>query len=359
MSEPNLYKRNGIWWLRATIDGREIRESLRCRDVKAARRIRDSRLEQFAQARSGLPQSTWKDAVSSWAEHVIGQISPSTAKRYAVSLIQCEPWLGNLPLSEIKSSTISDMARARKAAGASAATIRRDLTAVSRVLTHAESQGLYEGNPTLSFRKTLRERRDPIELPTRESVETVIAASPRRFGSLIRAAELTGCRLDELVQAKWRDFDAEAKTLRLPKTKGNKSRTISLSDPALAHTLGTVRVLGSDVIFCHDTGLAYANASSNFAQICRRIEKVQPSFKRFRFHDLRHLYAVRALLDGMDLWTLSRQLGHTSVKVTESSYLAFLTSAQGDSARKGSAQNSAQLQRFGEGLDGRKGIVSL
>jgi len=93
--------------------------------------------------------------------------------------------------------------------------------------------------------------------------------------------------LDELVQAKWRDFDAEAKTLRLPKTKGNKSRTISLSDPALAHTLGTVRVLGSDVIFCHDTGLAYANASSNFAQICRRIEKVQPSFKRFRFHDLR------------------------------------------------------------------------
>jgi hypothetical protein len=70
----------------------------------------------------------------------------------------------------VKSKTISDMARARKIAGASAATIRRDLTAVSRVLTHAESLGLYEGNPTLSFRKTLRERRNPIELPTREAV---------------------------------------------------------------------------------------------------------------------------------------------------------------------------------------------
>jgi integrase/recombinase XerD len=264
-----------------------------------------------------------------------------------------------LPLADIKSKTISEMARARKIAGATAATIRRDLTAVSRVLTHAESQGLYEGNPTLSFRKTLRERRDPIELPTKEAVETVITASPRRFGALIRAAELTGCRLDELVQAQWRDFDPKAGTLRIGKGKGNKSRTISLSEDATRHILGTVRVLGSDVIFCHDSGLAYANASSNFSQICRRIEKVRPSFKRFRFHDLRHLYAVRALLDGMDLWTLSRQLGHTSVKVTEHSYLAFLTPEQGVAARQGSAQKTAQLQRFGEGLEVGKQAVSL
>ncbi len=72
MSEPNLYKRNGIWWLRATIDGREIRESSRCRDVKAARRIRDSRLEQFAQARSGLPHS----AASQWCGDRYGDFAP-------------------------------------------------------------------------------------------------------------------------------------------------------------------------------------------------------------------------------------------------------------------------------------------
>jgi integrase/recombinase XerD len=359
MSEPNLYKRNGIWWLRATVDGREIRESLRVRDVKAARRIRDARLEKFRQARSGLPQTSWKDAVTSWADHVTGQVSPSTAKRYAVSLLQCEPWLGKLQLSDVKSQTISDMARARRAAGTSAATVRRDLTAVSRILTHAASLGLYEGNPTLTFRKTLRERRDPIELPTSEAIETVIVASPRRFGNLIRAAEVTGCRLDEIVQARWRDFDAKEGTLMVAKGKGNKSRTISLSGDATAHVLGTVRVLGSDVIFCHDSGLPYANASSNFAQICRRVERAQPGFRRFKFHDLRHLYAVRSLLGGMDLWTLSRQLGHTSVKVTESSYLAFLTPGQGDAARQWSAQKSAQLQRFGEGLEGRKDIVSL
>jgi Phage integrase, N-terminal SAM-like domain len=145
----NLCRRAGIWWIRTTVAGHEIRESLRVRNIKAARKLRDARLEKFAQARAGLPQTSWKDAVAMWAEHVAGQIAPATAKRYAVSLLQCEPWLGKLPLSDIKTKTISDMARARKSGGASAATIRRDLTAVSRVLTHAEGQGLYEGNATL------------------------------------------------------------------------------------------------------------------------------------------------------------------------------------------------------------------
>jgi integrase/recombinase XerD len=357
MSEPNLFRRAGIWWVRTTVAGHEIRESLRVRDVKAARKIRDARLEKFAQARAGLPQTSWKDAVAMWAEHVAGQIAPATARRYAVSLLQCEPWLGKLPLSDIKTKTISDMARARKSGGASAATIRRDLTAVSRVLTHAEGQGLYDGNPTLTFRKTLRERRDPIVLPTSESIELVIAASSRRFGALIRAAELTGCRQDEIAQVTWRDFDRQASALRVV-GKGNKSRTISLSDAASAHILGTVPVIGSQIIFSNDSGLAYANISSNFSQICRRVERASPSFKRFRFHDLRHLYAVRALYDGTDLWTLSRQLGHTSVKVTEHSYLAFLTPEQADAARQATAQKSAQLERFARWTGGSKNSIS-
>ena len=50
MSEENLYKRGETWWLRATIDGREYRESLRTRDVKTARGRRDNRLKELTTA---------------------------------------------------------------------------------------------------------------------------------------------------------------------------------------------------------------------------------------------------------------------------------------------------------------------
>ena len=38
-------------------------------------------------------------------------------------------------------------------------------------------------------------------------------------------------------------------------------------------------------------------------------------------HTLRNNFAKRCLLSGMDIYTLSRILGHSSVKVTERAYL--------------------------------------
>ena len=43
--------------------------------------------------------------------------------------------------------------------------------------------------------------------------------------------------------------------------------------------------------------------------------------KRISPHTLRNNFAKRCLLAGMDVYTLSRILGHSSVKVTEQAYL--------------------------------------
>jgi len=39
--------------------------------------------------------------------------------------------------------------------------------------------------------------------------------------------------------------------------------------------------------------------------------------RRWRLHDLRHTFAINALLEGADIYDLSRHLGHASVKTTE------------------------------------------
>lgn len=350
--EPNLYTRDGIYWLRATANGAEHRESLRTRDVKVARRLRDRRLEEIKAARwRGEKRRTWKDAVTEWAEHEAGQIAPSTAKRYGVSLAQCEAHLAPHNIEAVDGRVIADLIKVRRKAGATPATIRRDLTAISRVLVYAEAQEWREGNPTLSKRQLLKERRDPIVLPEHASIEIVIAAASARFGSLIRAAWLTGCRQDELVNLEWRGFNPRAKTLEVI-GKGNKRRTISLSDAATAHILGTVRTLGSELIFCREGGLAFEQAASDFSHFRRLVEaRKEQDFHRFRFHDLRHLFAVEALRGGMGLYALSKHLGHTSVKTTEI-YLAFLTPDEAQHAKDASAQKTAQPRRFSEASNG-------
>jgi hypothetical protein len=165
MSEDNLYLRGGIWWLRATIRGIEVRESLRTGDVKAARRKRDARLKEVKEAiHDGRPAVSWKQAVAEWAEHELGQIAAATAKRYGVSLTQCEPILSPYLIAKIDGKVINALIASRRKNGATPATIRRDLTAVSRVLEYAEAMEWREGNPTLTKRRLLKERRDPIQL---------------------------------------------------------------------------------------------------------------------------------------------------------------------------------------------------
>lgn len=349
MREPNLYTRGGVYWLRATIRGVERRESLRTRDVATARRLRDKRLEEIAAARwRGERIRSWREAVTAWAEHEAGQIAASTAKRYAISLAMIEPFLVSHSIDKIDGAVIVTLMSARRRAGVTPATVRRDLTAISRVLDYAEAMGWREGNPTLSKRRLLRERRDPIVLPFNADIEGVIAAASARFGALIRAAWLTGCRQDELVRATWRGFDGRAGTLEVV-GKGNKRRTLALSAKATAHISAQPATLGSGLIFCREGGDVFKEAASDFTHVRRGVEarakKEKRDFKRFRFHDLRHLFAVEALRGGISIYALSKHLGHTSVKTTEI-YLQFLTPEEAEHAKMETAHIPAQSRRF-------------
>jgi len=108
------------------------------------------------------------------------------------------------------------------------------------------------------------------------------------------------------------------------------------------------RHLRSPVIFHHD-GLAWNNPATHFAKVTARVaveaEKAGEQFVRFRFHDLRHVYAVRYLKDGGNIYKLQQILGHTSVKTTEM-YLEFLTPDEQRATKGDTVQNTAQEQRF-------------
>jgi integrase/recombinase XerD len=333
LPEPNLYKRGATWWLRTSINGAEHRESLRCGDVKSARARRDKRLQEIAESRWSGPRRSWQEAVTAYVEHAADHVAPNTLKRYAVSLMQCAPFLETLDVAAIDGAVIMGLIAQRRKA-ATNATVKRDLTVVSQVLAHSEALGWREGNPALTKRKLFRERRDPIVLPDPKDVELVIARCGPRLGALVRVAWLTGCRQNELVTAEWRYFNAKARTLEII-GKGNHRRTISLSGEASAQIAAQPRALGSDLIFYRDTpdGPAlFENAASDFGHVRKRVEKSANGFRRFRYHDLRHLFAVEELRRGRGIYDLQKHLGHSSVQVTEL-YLQFLTPEEAELAK--------------------------
>ncbi len=338
MPEENLYKRGDIWWLKVTVKGNVIRTSLRTCDVKVARRLRDERIAALeAEAHYGVRKVNWGVAVLEWQANTHQSVSQNTMNRYLVSLKQCFLVLTKYTIHEITGKVIQEVIDTRRRDGATPATIRRDLTAISQVLEFAIDQEWRTDNPTLQKRKRLQERRAPIVMPPPHDVHLVIDAAPRPLGAITKAAYLTGCRQNELVQARWRDFDKIRGTLTII-GKGTKRRTITLSDTAKAHFQAQPRTLGCDLIFHKDGGRPFKDCATDFAhlrtRVARREGKAERPFVAFRFHDLRHAFAVNALKSGMSIYVLQKHLGHSSIAVTEM-YLEHLTPEEQESAKRG------------------------
>jgi integrase len=315
----NLYRRGAIWWGRVQVSGTEHRSSLRTSDrAEAASRLKAWRTRLERAAHFGIERHSWQEAVTRYvAEIMPGAVKASTASRYLTSFRMVDPVLGKLHLDEIDRRTIAKIA-GRK--GPTNATKRRDLTAISQVLRAAGSWGWTDRNAALDYdRSLIRERREPIRLPTDEDIAALQKACPNAMlRALVLTLQGTGMRLEEAGSLERRQLDFARKAITLERTKTGNARSIPMS----AQVVGTLQALpvrlGCPYVFWHGQGERYRNLSSQLAAIGKR------AGVRFRRHDLRHRFAVDYLRAGGSIYDLQQVLGHKSIKTTEI-YLVFLT----------------------------------
>ena len=354
----NCYARGSWWWTRFTVAGSEYREPLRIpvrgktEERQAEKRAAERKAAVVAEVRYGVAAPvTWAAAVIGWhQEAVAADLRDSTIKRYLVSIKQLKPMLDPLDVQEIDAAFIRKAVAVRRRHGATNATIRRDLTAISQVLAHAKRQGWRTDNPALDYdRASVKERREPIALPIADEIEAVRARCPARFGDMIAFALATGMREEEIASLQHSRIDKARGVAMIYKAKGRRARAVPLSPDALAVIAKQPQYLGSDFVFWHGAGARFHNIASNFGRARRKAAQNAAHEKRafvgFRFHDLRHMFAVEYLRHGGSIYALQQILGHSTIKTTEG-YLDYLTPAEVEAARLGLAQNTAQEQRF-------------
>jgi len=298
----HCYERNGVIWGRVKLGGREYRRSLLTSDPReAAKRIKAWKLKLERNEVGVSDGHTFKEAVVRWAKEVLpSTVKPSVAQRYLVSIGQLADIFGDYSLSQITQQAISDYI-SRRGAVATNATIRRDLTALSRLLASCVQWGWCDANVARLYdRSTIREQRDPIDPPSDNDVRKVLDAAPEGMRALLMLLWQTGMREAEAVNLRAEDVDWERRTITLTRTKTSRSRTIEWRTPGGDATL----ILGprrkvSGHLFLAATGEPYANFSSNAGRIMRELVqrelKAARSFRRFRVHDLRHYVSFRTM----------------------------------------------------------------
>ena len=139
----------------------------------------------------------------------------------------------------------------------------------------------------------------------------------------------TGMRLGECLLIKEKtDINFAERTIFLPadNTKGKKDRYVFFSVQMATELKRCLqykdRYKESEYVFCTIKGTVLQERSfeSNFSNYGERIGK-----KEINPHLLRNNFAKRFLMNGGDIFTLSKILGHSSIKVTEQCYLDLQT----------------------------------
>ncbi len=170
-------------------------------------------------------------------------------------------------------------------------------------------------------------------LPPPDDIDAAMARAPGNFAHLIRFAQYTGMRQEEIASLERPQIRRDK--CDLLETKANRPRVAPLDGRALGTLSGTVEHYKSTVVFHHD-GERYHNVASRFRALAKS------AGVSFTFHDLRHWYAVDYLRNGGNTYDLQKILGHTSIRTTER-YLAYLSPVEQEQAKYGLAQNPSHV----------------
>ena len=134
----------------------------------------------------------------------------------------------------------------------------------------------------------------------------------------------TGMRLGETLLIKEENIDFVKRTILLlaDNTKGKKDRYVFFSAEMAKELKRWLqykdRYVTSEYVFCTTKGknLKVSNFETNFKKYGERI-----GLKEIHPHMLRNNFSKRFLMNGGNIYTLSKILGHSSVTVTEEAYL--------------------------------------
>lgn len=125
----------------------------------------------------------------------------------------------------------------------------------------------------------------------------------------------TGLRQGELFNLKWEQINYQIRTLTIvgPESKSYQTRHIPLNNEAISvlkdWQAQTNRKNG--LIFPNEDGVPFDNVDTAWSNVLKSAD-----IFKFRWHDLRHDFASKLVMAGVDLNTVRELMGHADIKTT-------------------------------------------
>jgi integrase len=250
-----------------------------------------------------------------------------------------------LGIADITQARVERWRTARLAGRTAAATVNRDLAALRAALSHAVSTDLLPTHPLARLKPARVDSRGVVRCLSADEEKRLRAALAGRDAKRRQAREAanlwrrersydelptcltytdhltpltllalnTGCRRGELFALTWADVEGDVLTVHGATAKSGQTRHVPLNREA-REVINAWRPEGAKPgghVFANGEKAGLTTIKTAWAPLLKRAAIVM-----FRFHDLRHTFASKLVMAGVDLNTVRELLGHADLKMT-------------------------------------------
>lgn len=266
---------------------------------------------------------------------------PATQRRYEVYIGHVKKYFGSNKIKDITRSAyqaiITDFGKNH------APISTRFFNAIVRsCVEYAIDDGLLNRNFTKNIKVAgnAKKQKEVMYLNNQEIkalVNCIIDGLNPRYPSryMILTGLFTGARIGEVSALKWTDIDFKNNTTNINKaldqathklgaTKNESSiRKIPINS-SLLNTLKQLKINQQEFVFgLKATSMPPTNTAVNKA-LRSLLKKANIDKPSYHFHSLRHTHVGYLIYKGMDIYAISKRLGHSSLTVTLDTYANLL-----------------------------------
>ena len=276
--------------------------------------------EEQARKNDDSLQFKLSNLTEAYLKHCAISNRPNTLRIKQEAFKKLKVYFGSCPIDTFTPEKIEAWMASLKI---SKTTVNIYLRAVRAMFNWAYKRELISVNPFLNaaVKQYKVADSDPDDYFSLEEVELILKTLKERNEMLWRLVFLTletGGRISEMLALTCDDIDLKNGQVffRGASTKTGQRRFVPLRAEALDE-IKLWKIESAEKVFrYHDRN----TTSADFRKLLQELDLWKTNSGTRSFHTLRHTYASHLLMSGVNIFVVSRWMGHSSVKVTEKNY---------------------------------------
>lgn len=204
------------------------------------------------------------------------------------------------------------------------ATVNHILDVIRQVFNSGINAGKFLNTNPASKVKRIKKDNRRIRFLSKEEIQELLDTLALMTNSPLHDICLlsldTGLRANEIFSLEWMDVNFETKTLSIRDPKGIINRYANMTNKVyemLIQRKNTVAV--SSYVFTNTKGEKIKEISNQFDRVVAKLgfnDNITDTRNKVVFHTLRHTFASRLAMGGVDVYTIKELMGHSDIKMT-------------------------------------------